>query len=348
MNEVPHERLVRPWFLRLMDALPGGPWRAGALIAATLIPIEILLTWVLGSPAVLHGGPWINGIILGGAVAYSLVGAAVVNRDSAGDLRDLRGSLHGSPQEFDDHVHRLRHMPRLSLLVSTAVALPVTWLLGANRMPWRGPALGESVGVAEVWWFVQAGVSMTVIFPVLYAGYWTLRHFARIGRHQVRIDLLDLDALAPFARFGLRLSLWLLGASIFLVLMAAFVETDPLRASARIPLFVPVWVLAVGALVVPSWGLHQAIRDAKAEEIERLREALRGNRNALDGSPVAHEAANLSIVELLEYRDRITALREWPFDARALRRFGLYLLIPLASWVGAALVERLVDRVLGG
>lgn len=38
---------------------------------------------------------------------------------------------------------------------------------------------------------------------------------------------------------------------------------------------------------------------------------------------------------------------EWPFDAGVLRRFGLYVLIPVASWVLGALVEPFVDRVLG-
>ena len=40
-------------------------------------------------------------------------------------------------------------------------------------------------------------------------------------------------------------------------------------------------------------------------------------------------------------------MREWPFDASTLARFGLYLLIPLGSWAGGALVERLINAILG-
>ena len=43
----------------------------------------------------------------------------------------------------------------------------------------------------------------------------------------------------------------------------------------------------------------------------------------------------------------MAAVSEWPFDARSLGRLGLYLLIPLASWIGGALVERALDRALG-
>jgi hypothetical protein len=39
-------------------------------------------------------------------------------------------------------------------------------------------------------------------------------------------------------------------------------------------------------------------------------------------------------------------LDEWPFDASTFRRFGLYLMIPLGSWMGAALVERLINGLL--
>ena len=50
---------------------------------------------------------------------------------------------------------------------------------------------------------------------------------------------------------------------------------------------------------------------------------------------------------LVAYEARLEAVREWPFDNSTLRRFALFLLIPLASWVGGALVERVVNAALG-
>ena len=50
---------------------------------------------------------------------------------------------------------------------------------------------------------------------------------------------------------------------------------------------------------------------------------------------------------LLAYEARIEGVGEWPFDPSTLRRFGFFLLIPLVSWIGGALVERLVDAALG-
>jgi hypothetical protein len=49
---------------------------------------------------------------------------------------------------------------------------------------------------------------------------------------------------------------------------------------------------------------------------------------------------------LLAYMNQIESVREWPFDAPTLTRFFLYVAIPLGSWVGGALVERLLGVAL--
>jgi hypothetical protein len=53
-----------------------------------------------------------------------------------------------------------------------------------------------------------------------------------------------------------------------------------------------------------------------------------------------------SLPGLLAWESRVERVPEWPIDAGALRRIALYLLIPLGSWMGGALVERLVDALL--
>ena len=49
---------------------------------------------------------------------------------------------------------------------------------------------------------------------------------------------------------------------------------------------------------------------------------------------------------LLAWEARVESIREWPFDTPTLVRFALFLLIPLGSWLGGAVVERVVDLVL--
>ncbi len=52
------------------------------------------------------------------------------------------------------------------------------------------------------------------------------------------------------------------------------------------------------------------------------------------------------MTDLLAYKTQVESTPEWPFDSSTLFRFGLYLFIPIASMVGGALVERVVDMVL--
>ena len=40
-------------------------------------------------------------------------------------------------------------------------------------------------------------------------------------------------------------------------------------------------------------------------------------------------------------------LPEWPFEGPASGRIALFVVIPVASWTAAALVERVVSRLLG-
>jgi hypothetical protein len=41
----------------------------------------------------------------------------------------------------------------------------------------------------------------------------------------------------------------------------------------------------------------------------------------------------------------LQSLHTWPIDVSTLLRFGLYLVVGLGSWLGAAFVERLVGLV---
>jgi len=56
--------------------------------------------------------------------------------------------------------------------------------------------------------------------------------------------------------------------------------------------------------------------------------------------------ASAELPGLLALETRIAAVREWPLDASTLLRVGLYVTLGIGSWLGAAAVERLLDRVL--
>lgn len=81
---------------------------------------------------------------------------------------------------------------------------------------------------------------------------------------------------------------------------------------------------------------HRAELERIVPELRRLRDA------AIEGD----ERSQDRLGSLLGYRSFVAEVREWPFDTSTFVRFALYLLIPLGSWFGGAIVERLLGALI--
>ncbi len=102
---------------------------------------------------------------------------------------------------------------------------------------------------------------------------------------------------------------------------------------------IAVLLLATAGLLIPVRGVHDAIAREKTHELVRVNDQIRRARAGSGALP--------SLADWIAYRSLTMSVREWPVDAPTLRRFALYLAIPLGSWLGGALVERMVDALLG-
>ncbi len=111
---------------------------------------------------------------------------------------------------------------------------------------------------------------------------------------------------------------------------------------ALIGLWISFTVLAWIGLMLPLRGIRRKFKAAKERELESSRQSLIVARDAFKSGP----DKGLSIADALAYQSMIENQRNWPFDHSVLIRFSLYLLIPLGSWLGGALVERGVDLIL--
>ena len=81
----------------------------------------------------------------------------------------------------------------------------------------------------------------------------------------------------------------------------------------------------------------------KREELARLEPFL---RQARDDTLTFDASSQGRLGDLLAYKAQIESTPEWSFDSVTLLRFSVYLLIPVGSMVGGALVERVVELVL--
>ena len=156
---------------------------------------------------------------------------------------------------------------------------------------------------------------------------------SRIGR-DVAVDLYDPQALRPFARVAVLDVLVVMGA-------VALMPLQSIDAEFRLANYVPGLLVGVPAalllFVVPLWGVHQRLRTVKGARILDLQQRI----NDCDRDDVAR------LETLVSHRDRVQSVHTWPLDLRLLSRALLYLVLPPLAWVAAALVENMVDRVVG-
>jgi len=187
---------------------------------------------------------------------------------------------------------------------------------------------------------------------VLVVGWWVGRLLYVIGVESRRlsalaeglrpIDIFDLKPLLPFARQGLTHALLLTGFVSIFVVMSIFEVGLGLAVGFIALLTLPA---AAFGMLLPVRGVHSVIRAEKQRRLfwcqERLH-TLQGDSTAGPDGPATH-----ALADVLTLRSHLEAVREWPFDTSVLVRLAIYLVIPLGSWAGAALVERMVDAFLG-
>jgi hypothetical protein len=151
-------------------------------------------------------------------------------------------------------------------------------------------------------------------------------------------DLLNLDPYRPLVRQGLTNALLVIGMASVLSLLG--VESRYFAVLAGF------WIMSVllawTGMMLPLRGIRGMIKKTKRRELDWCKESLKRSRNAMK-SGVDHKP---TIAEITAYQSVIENIRNWPLDSSTLIRFTLYLMIPLGSWLGGALVERGLDFIL--
>lgn len=166
--------------------------------------------------------------------------------------------------------------------------------------------------------------------------------FARVEAAIGEIDLLDPDLLEPFAHRGLRAAaLWIVGSAIGALLFVWEPVTPGL-----IGILGATLAVGVAALVLPMRGAHRRIGAAKSAELARVRAAIRAAREKLF-EPAAR-AVDPRLADLLAFESRVERVREWPLDLPTLLRFGGLVALAIGSWLGGAIVERVLAWLVPG
>jgi hypothetical protein len=223
-----------------------------------------------------------------------------------------------------------RRAQRIGIAAGLAVVAFLVWL-GDRGDP---EAFALARWPFEVWWQRALEPWLGAAGGLFGATVWleSLR-LSRAAALLAPLDLLDHEAYAPFTRQGLRNALWVIG---LLSLLAFFLVE---RGLALVFAVLVAFALAQGVvgLVLPLRGIHRRIVEAKERAIAETERAI---RLARDGGPPGR------LADLLAWRSAVRDVPEWPFDPPTIARFVLYLALPVGSWLGGALVEHGISRLL--
>ena len=265
-------------------------------------------------------------------VGCSIVAAWIAIRSARRDLAALRPLLSCPDAEYDDLDTALIRQTMRSWIVAALVGLGIAAAIGFYRFgrpTGPGPSIVMAMGMLQ--WLIGASASWILLSIALV--------FRWVGAHLPRIDLFQLEGLAPFQHLGLSLSLLLFGLfAIRFVLAARPGNVGYLAITSAVAM-----MLGTALLLLPLWGVHRRIAAEKQRELAAVRKSI-ADEWARDRPGPTNVSRDL--LDLLEYKARVESVPDWPLDVPAVLRFSLYLTIPVLGWVGGAAMERLFDAVV--
>jgi len=339
---VAHDDDWLAWPLRPLRSYRGSPLALGAAIIVGYALLAALWYLAVGAfespPAGFEANLGLD-LLYAVTLGYSPVALLYVRRGTERELARLAPVL-GSPVEATRR--QVFAASPWAFWIGIAVALS---LFGADL--WIGWASGTIDASAGMWaWFILRELVCDVAFMSVVA--WLVAVATRMSQlapAPERIRLLATAELSPFAQHGVRLALFTLLYWAIWVPSIFFMGEGIARPIAAI--LASGMVFSGISLWLPTRAIRANVHAAKQTELAQVRRSIEQARSAaLDASRGDSDAAATRLTGLLAYEQRIADVSESLIDARTLGRVAIYLLIPLASWIGGALVERVVDAAL--
>lgn len=323
----PH--LYKPLIVRIGDI----PWLTPLRLFAIVALVTGFISWRLGTPLA--------------TALNTAYGLAIVNylvRRHQRLLQRMRDSIALDDAHFKYEWYGLAHF-RPILMFGSALLAPLA-LVAVN---WHSEALraifsGHAFPPAYIWSFALAMFDWVLIMQVSVIIVSNALRFYRLGLQHTRIDLLDTSVLAPYALAGIAVLIMFAG-SYTIIPIAAVDSMRFLGAALRSLVFsLPI---ALAGIALPVLGIHRNIVATKAAEIAKVTRAIHGDRAALADTRLAAESATVPVSNLVLYRQTVTAISDWPLDSVAAVRVAFIIVLPVLAWIAGALVDRVINRVLG-
>jgi hypothetical protein len=319
-----------PWTIRLFQRIPLPTLATAVVFGLASLGAFCVVSAVFGAgvgrfaefaEARAVGPELLLGLLIGLAPALTVTSA----RGALRDLEDLRPTLRCSDEEYTTL--------RGALLRSFVLLDPDLWKAGAR------PPLTSA---AFLWLLVRNVVNFWLLSRALAFELVSAQAFSQLGERLDADELLNRASLAPFGRRAHRgVLLWMSLVAFYSLLFVGGWAADPATW-----VLIGIAVFAFTAFLLPMLGAHRRLRAVKRAESKRVRAAVAALQPKLLTPGSRGELARGHVADLIAWESRVESLREWPLSTPTVLRFALYVSLGLGSWVGAALVERLLESSL--
>ncbi len=329
-------RLYRVWVDRLVF-----PFRYGRLIAGLMIFVVMWMLLIVGSRQAEIG--FFAKLFFATMLAYLVPTFSLIVKRSVATFDQIQPTLDATAKECAQWRRAITHRSLRWFVGVSMIAL----VMGVGNIimahPQQARGLIEEIVTGRGKYMTYLGtlliwLTMTTAIGALIGN---AQLFGQIGR-RMHIDLLHSPALLAVAQVAIMSTLSVIGSQVLFVFLIFDSGVGWLDI---LPGFLTTLLPVLMLFLQPVWPLHKRLREAKRGELHRINDRLERMRPqsgiALDDAKTLDE-----VNRLLLYRREIQHVSEWPFDMQALTRLGLYLILPPLTWVAAALIENLVDKLM--
>lgn len=178
----------------------------------------------------------------------------------------------------------------------------------------------------------------SIIFVILFLTLIDDIEISRCGR-EVQVNIYNLDHLNDFGRAALSQFLMVIGALALTILQSLDREFRWVNYATGLYVGVPA---AIVFILLPTWTVRKNIRLVKQKTLALINAELQQASTALDNESLVRMNG------LIERRERVQQTRTWPMDVSIFSRFLFYIFIPPLAWLGAALMEVMLDSYIAG
>ncbi len=317
----------KPFILKLAEVKGLTPLRIFVLVLLALGPLAYYLNTPLSSV--------IN-------LAYCSAIANFICTRYKKYLQQLRAELTIPNDTFEEFFYRLDHLTLRVQLIALVLAPTAFLLVNWQSQGVRRLLAGEPQAFDFYYSLLVAMLAWIVICQLVTLTLVNIRAFSKLSKF-AKVDLVNTNLLAPFLMVGVS-TFWIFALSYAIIPIAFIQDLDLLRPSIMAMLVTLPFAFLV--LVIPALSIRSRIRQVRLAELNRVKQALLGEREALRESRLQDEMDSVTTSSLLQYRQYLQTLSDWPADDTALRRLFVYIVVPMVSWAVAFAFEQFVETLL--